>query len=277
MSKTIDLKEKFFFAEGDSAYYDDTIELATPCYQFMHDTMINILRHHFQLHFGDSSKEIKGIMLDIGAGTGMESISAMDAFPNMYALAIDLCAPMKNLFEQNYLAKFGNNSEKRFRYIVDDILSIDKEDKRLQSYFQSLNQAACKAVISAHCIHHFSLEEKNTTYQKMYDLLEPGGILINIDVFTYESERIKQDAHNVDINYIKNEFDNPRCADGNKIPKISKEQRELLKNKWIEHMETAHCLETVEQRIDLLRKMGFTEVECIFRYWQQCVLRATKP
>ncbi|GHT78636.1 SAM-dependent methyltransferase [Bacteroidia bacterium] len=271
--KNIDVKEKFFFADGDSAYYDDTIELTVPYYRLIHKTMIDILHHHFKAQYGGEYKTIKGIILDVGAGTGTESISAMNEFPNMHTLAVDLCEPMKALYEQNYQKQFGDNEEKQFKYIVEDIMVVSNNDEGIQSYYKSVGQKACKVAMSAYCIHHFTFEEKKAIYQKMFDMLEPGGVLINMDLFTYESDVIRLDAHRFDIDFIIDEFDNPNFENSRKIPQ---EQREILKHKWVNHMETAHFLEPVEQHLRLLREIGFEDVECVLKYWQQGVIRATK-
>jgi len=271
------IAEKFFFASDDSKYYDDTIELTVPRYRLIHRTMIDLLNCYFKVQLNNKYRDAKGIILDVGAGSGNESIRIMKQFSKMNTLAIDLCEPMKNLYERNYndrINRSGNKEEKRFQYVVEDIRRINKDDERIDAYYKSLNQSACKVAISAYCIHHYSLEEKNAIYQKMYDLLEPGGILIIMDLFTYGSEQISQDAHSFDIEFIKREFDNPSFKKSELIPK---EQRERLKHKWVNHMETAHCLEPVEQRIEILKEMRFENVECVLKYWQQGVIRATKP
>lgn len=270
------LHEKFFFAEDDAEYYDDTIELTVPYYQVVHKTMIDILNYHFGVEFGKKFKNVKGIILDVGAGTGKESISVLNNFPNLHTLAVDLCEPMMEIYEKNYKAKFGVKARKRYKYFVEDIRTISETDPEVNKYFKSKKQNGCKAAISAYCIHHFPMSEKKEIYQKMFDFLEFGGILINMDLFNYESNTVKLQAHYMDIEYIKKEFDNPSLQ-FKKSRKISAKKRRDLKNKWVQHMNNDNILDSVESQIQLLKEIGFEDVECVFRYWQQGVIRAKKP
>src|ERR1700759_1657513 len=110
----------------------------------------------------------------------------------------------------------------------------------------------------------------------MYDFLEPGGILINMDLFNYGSEEVKKQAHLFDIEYIKREFDHPSPAfkESRKLPV---RVRKALKEKWVKHMEENNILDTMESQMEMLREIGFRDVECVLRYWQQGVLYAQKP
>lgn len=270
------LHEKFFFAADDAEYYDNTIELTVPYYQVVHKTMIDILNYHFGVEFGKKYRSVKGIILDVGAGTGKESISVLNNFPNLHTLAVDLCEPMMDIYEQNYKAKFGVKGRKRYRYFVEDIMTISETDEEVKNYFESKKQNGCKAAISAYCIHHFPLAEKKEIYQKMFDFLEPGGILINMDLFNYESSTVKLQAHYMDIEYIKKEFDNP-SPQFKKSRKIPAKKRAELRDKWVHHMNNDNILDSVESQIQLLKEIGFEDVECVFKYWQQGVIRAKRP
>ena len=267
------IKEEFFYAHDDSEFYDDTIELTVPNFHLVYKTISDILNFHFQYQYGDAYKEITGIILDVGAGTGTESISAMKELPNMHTLAIDICEPMKNLYVKNYTRAFAGKKEKRFEYIVEDFRTISGDDERINFYYKSLSQKACKAAISAYCFHHFTYEEKKLAYQKVFDMLEPGGIFVNLDVFTFNSPSVKKDAHLFDIDFIKRGFDNPNFEISKKV---SREQCEILKDKWVNHL-NMHHLDSAEQDTEILKEIGFEDVECVLRYWHQGIVRAIKP
>lgn len=270
------LQERFFFASDDAEYYDDTIQLTVPYYALIHQIMNDILNYHFGVIFGKKFKNIKGIVLDVGAGTGKESISVLNNFPNLNVLAIDLCPPMEHIFERSYRVKFGSRAKKRYKYVIDDITTISENDEAITKYYSEKKQSGCKAAISAYCIHHFPLKEKKDVYKKMFDFLEPGGILINMDLFNYESVSVKRQAHLADINYIKREFENPspQFKSSRKIPL---KKRRALKEKWLKHMQEDNILDSVESQVKILKDIGFIDVECVFKYWQQGVLIAKKP
>ncbi len=270
------LHEKFFFAGDDATYYDDTIELTVPYYALIHKTMIDCLNYHFGVSFGKQYKKMKGIVLDVGAGTGKESISVLNNFPNLNVLAIDLCPPMQDIFENNYRKIFGKGVRKRYKYVIDDITTISSNDEIVLKYYSEKKLNGCKAAISAYCIHHFPLNEKKEVYQKMFDFLEPGGILINMDLFNYGSELVKTQAHLFDIDYIKNQFEKPN-AQFKQSRKIPLKIRKILKDKWVHHMNNDNILDTIESQLEMLNGIGFKDVECIFKYWQQGIIIAKKP
>lgn len=97
-----------------------------------------------------------------------------------------------------------------------------------------------------------------------------------MDLFNYESDSVKTQAHISDIEYIKREFDNPSPQFKNS-KKIPLKKRQVLKEKWIKHMHEDNILDSVESQIKILKEIGFTDVECVFKYWQQGVLFAKKP
>lgn len=85
------------------------------------------------------------------------------------------------------------------------------------------------AVISTSALHHFKIEEKEKLYQKVYDCLKENGQLINCDKIAQtqeiESEQLYELEHNIE-NY--------------------------------KHIDTPL---TVEHEIEILKKVGFHEIE----------------
>src|SRR6267154_5603542 len=109
----------------------------------------------------------------------------------------------------------------------------------------------------------------------MYEFLDPGGILINIDLFNYKDKLISKYAHDFDIDYIRKQFDNPdpEFIEG---ARLTQELRVDLKRKWVDHMNKDNLLDPVETHLEILRGLGFSAVECVFRCFQQGVIVAIK-
>jgi ubiquinone/menaquinone biosynthesis C-methylase UbiE len=265
-------ERKFFFALNESELYDATIQLTVPLYDLIHKTLIDILNHHFNYTFGLEKNMMKGVFLDVGAGTGKESLSVLKEFPHLKVVAVDLAAPMKNEFTENYLKTFGSENE-RFTFIVSDILDLDF-DKNSNELIK-FNGEKRVGAFSAYCLHHLTLEKKQEAYQKMYDFLEPGGILVNIDLFNYQSTSLSQFAHQFDIEFIDKQFENPNeeFVESRKLPL---NLRRELKEKWIEHMNKDNILDPVEFHLEILKEIGFKNVECPFRYFQQGIIIGVK-
>ena len=97
----IEKRRKFFFAELESDVYDVSIGMTTPLYNLMHETLLRLATKH--LYKYDQNQEL--IMLDIGSGTGEESVALMKKFPTMKVVAVDLCAPMHDQFRSNFTFK----------------------------------------------------------------------------------------------------------------------------------------------------------------------------
>ena len=272
--KNREIDEKFFFAMEDVEYYDDTIGMTVPHYSLIIQTLIDIIKYHYITV--KKSDRVNGIILDVGAGTGKESLSVLKNFDYLKVLAVDLCAPMKHVFDDNYKLLFGDKLEKRYRYIVSDINEISVSDDSVITYLLENNRKGCSVVMSAYCIHHFTLKQKEEVYKKMFEFLEPGGILINMDLFNYESMGVRNYAHQFDLRYIKDQFESPTGENkvGEHIP-ISIRKR--LRDKWVSHMQNDNVLDSVESQLQILKNIGYNSVECIFKYWQQGIIIAKKP
>ncbi len=267
------LQEKYFYALNEAELYDATIKLTVPYYDLLHETILDVLNYHFEIKSIRDKNKIKGLFLDVGAGTGKESLLVLNSFSRLNCLAVDLAPEMKEAFNFNSNKVLGKKGSERVSYIVEDFFNVNlRKVENLNSNFKNLNHIAA---ISAYCIHHFTLAEKKVLYKKMYDFLDTGGILINVDLFNYNSKRLSQFAHNFDIEFIKREFDNPspEFIESQNLPK---ETRKKLKKQWVLHMENDNKLHTIDEQIKILKEIGFREAECVFRYIQQGILVAVK-
>jgi tRNA (cmo5U34)-methyltransferase len=258
-SADTDRLRKFFYAEAEAGMYDDSIELTVPMYKLIHDTIIKLLDYHF------NDLEIRGHILDIGIGTGAESLSILRHFNNLNIVGIDLCQPMSVQFGKKYEQEFGSNTPKRYEYKIGDFLTENIAIKA--NYFAG--------VISAYCIHHFSKEDKFVAYQKIYETMSEGAIFVNADLFNYEDATVSKFAHDHDIEYISSQFDNP-SIEFEKSRLIPFEDRMVLKEKWIHHMNHDNILNSVECQLEMLKKIGFKKYGCVFRFWQQGIIYGIK-
>ena len=234
----------------DGEKYDETIQQVTPGYDLIYIALIEVMKSHFR-------PDIKGYIFDVGAGTGAESIRIMKEFDNLETIAIDYSGEMQKSFESN----IDQSMRSKCQYFIQDILNIPTDAEIMNYCYKKNNSSGVKVALSSYTIHHFCIDDKKKTYEMMYDFLEPGGLLINIDLFTYKSNPVKNSAHKFDIDYING-------------AKIDTEE----KDKWVKHYESdENVLDTVELQIEMLRKIGFRDVECVFRYWQQGIIIARKP
>ncbi|MAM30285.1 MAG: hypothetical protein CMC13_14805 [Flavobacteriaceae bacterium] len=243
--------EKYFYATKKAEFYDLTIESVIPNYNLMLQVVHNFIRSQYDLN-----EEIK--ILDIGAGTGNDSLPILESLKNSTLDACDLSQEMCKVFENN--AEKRNITFDRFTFQVENYLDVEYKKK----YFD--------IAISAYCIHHYELKDKLKFFKKVFSELKAGGVFILVDLSNYESESISQYCHESDIAYIDTSFDKL-------VEKENSEVRmHLLSSKegWIYHMDNDNILDTTEIQIHSLKKVGFVSVECIFKYLQHSIVIAKK-
>jgi tRNA (cmo5U34)-methyltransferase len=102
-------------------------------------------------------------------------------------------------------------------------------------------------VISSLAIHHLKLECKKALYSEIYSIIRSGGIFCNLDHFASRSRRLSQHFR--------------RALGGQRAPNRNHEAR----------------LNTVESEISLLKKRGFVDVDCYWKWLQFALLISFKP
>ena len=92
-------RKAFFFAEAAAGMYDLTIGMVVPYYAIMHDFILTLLRTK-RLSAGD-------VILDVGSGTGTDSLSILTTFPKVHVVSMDLCEPIQRVHYRK-LSKLDN-------------------------------------------------------------------------------------------------------------------------------------------------------------------------
>jgi SAM-dependent methyltransferase len=104
-------------------------------------------------------------VVDLGSGPGAYLIPFLRAFPNARATWVDVSGAMRELAETE-LALWRD----RVTYLVGDV-------ERLAE----LEIAPAQVVISSRALHHFSPDSLQVVYSAVFDLVTPGGFVMNLD------------------------------------------------------------------------------------------------
>ena len=172
---------------------------------FFNEKSENYDERHIELGLMDYKTKITEVLndntsyiLDLGVGTGLELIPFFERFPNAKVMAIDITENMLDILKTR---EFSNNIE----MICEDFFKVD------------FGQEKFDAVISSATLHHFSKEEKEILYKKIYDSLKDGGQFINSDKFAKDEEEEKRFMQE----YVQNtdsekHIDTPLCLDNEK-------------------------------------------------------------
>ena len=210
--------------------YDEQRRFFIPCFDDYYITSISFL--------SNCRNDFKSI-LDLGAGTGLLTKYLIERFPSALYTLVDISEQMMDIAK----SRFKNN--KNIEYIISD-------------YSKIIPQKKFALIASALSIHHLENELKINLYSMIYDNLENGGYLINLDQFNSNSEIINNNYIKWWYKYIK---DN----------KISEKDRES----WIKRREL-DIENTVDDTKSILIRAGFKNVDCIYSYMNFGVILAIK-
>lgn len=177
-------------------------------------------------------------ILELGAGTGLLSKKIYHYYPNAKYTLVDISEEMLEI------AKSRFKSLDNFEFVVGDY-SVNLPNKKYD------------LIVSALSIHH--LENKTKLYKDIYKKLKTNGSYLNIDQYDSESKKVSKKYNELWINSIME-----------KIGKNEKEYKGWQERRMLDK-ET-----TVEKEIKKLKKVGFKEVECLYKYWKFAVVTGRK-
>ncbi len=154
----MNIQEAFNAAAVD---YDNLRRILIPCFDDFYKTAVEIISGDVYDGLRLRTAPIK--VLDLGAGTGLYSGMVQSVFPNAEFTLLDLAPEMLEKAKFRF-RKMGKSP----KILIGDYVETELGD----SY---------DLIISALSIHHLSDVDKELLYQRIYDVLNPGGIFVNAD------------------------------------------------------------------------------------------------
>ncbi|MBC1219897.1 class I SAM-dependent methyltransferase [Nostoc sp. UCD121] len=225
----MNIQEAFNAAAGD---YDSLRRILIPCFDDFYKTAVEIIPN-------DSTAPIK--VLDLGAGTGLYSGMVQSVFPNAEFTLLDLAPEMLEKAKLRF-SKMGKSP----KILIGDYIETDLGD----SY---------DLIISALSIHHLSDFDKELLYQRIYDVLNPGGIFVNADQVLGKTPDLEElyRQHWLDSIHAKG---------------ISEEDFKAAQ-KRMEYDRMA----TLEIQLHWLEAAGFQNVDCWYKNFSFAVFGGYRP
>jgi tRNA (cmo5U34)-methyltransferase len=212
--------------------YDDWIQKALPGYREIFKVANEIIPF-------DPKAAID--VLDLGAGTGLFAWHVLDKYPQASFTLVDLGEKMLQAAQERFAS-----AAKSVQVRVEDYRHIQGED----SY---------DLVISSMSIHHLADQDKQALFRKIFSLLHPDGLFINVDQIRGETQTLK----------------------------------DLYRQRWLAHVRQAGASEaqiqaSIERRntydqdalqsdqIRWLKEAGFASADCVYKHYFVGVFLAMK-
>jgi|SRR6185437_11741327 len=171
-------------------------------------------------------------LLDIGCGGGNYSLMMLTKIPNLNCTLVDLSLPMlEKAFE-----RVSQKTNNRVTILQGDIREV------------GLNENHYDIILAGAVLHH--LRDDNdweTTFDKLFKLLRPGGCLMISDLITQDTE-------------LLNDYTWERYGDY--LEGLSgKEYRQ----KVLDYVAKEDSPRSMNYQLDLMKKVGFSKVEILHK------------
>jgi tRNA (cmo5U34)-methyltransferase len=194
--------------------------------------------------------------IDLGCGDGILAAALLDKYPECRGVLADFSEPM---LEQARVQLKEYESQLEF-------VNLDYADPAWVNMMQA--NGPFDAIVSRYSIHHQPDERKQIIYQEIFDLLAPGGWLINIE-------------HILPSASLATDLLNNHIIDGRYAIEVvnggSKSRQEIADIFLKRPDREANLLAPVETQCDWLRQIGFEQVDCYFRIYELAVFAGRRP
>jgi tRNA (cmo5U34)-methyltransferase len=192
--------------------------------------------------------------LDVGAGDGAFSELVLDAHPGAEAVLADFSEPMLERAGER-LARFPG----RWR-----LARCDLSDS---AWPGRLPAGRYDAAVSAFAIHHFPPELKRRLFAELLELLEPGGVFVNMDRTLIDGPLAGTFDEQTLANLVQAERDRGGGRSAEQV------ERDLAAHDDGDEDRP----DTAEDQVRWLADAGFERAEIHFKWAEAAVFGAVKP
>jgi cyclopropane fatty-acyl-phospholipid synthase-like methyltransferase len=202
-----------------------------------------------------------GVIVDLGGGSGRLVERALERWPDVRAVIVDQSQAFLDLAMQR-LRRFAGR--------------VTLHCRRLQEDWTSVVTEPAAAVVSMSAIHHLDADEKRTCYRRCFEVLRPGGVLLNGDEVRAESDAEyrrhveRWAAHMQQL--IDTQAVTPAMADA-----LKGWQERNVARFGEPRASGDDCHETAAAQLGYFESAGFSETGVIWERELWSVLRGRKP
>jgi tRNA (cmo5U34)-methyltransferase len=194
--------------------------------------------------------------LDLGCGDGVLGQAVLAHYPDAHGVLLDFSEPMIEAAQHQLATQKAN-------------LAFLVQDYGLQRWLESVKPyAPFDAIVSGFSIHHQPNERKRELYQEIFDLLQPGGVFLNLEHVAPPSDWVE---HIFDEIFV----DATLAYNQSRGVKITREQTAYEYHNR-PHKE-ANILAPMELQCDWLREIGFEHVDCYLKIFELALFGGVRP
>ncbi|NPV93457.1 MAG: class I SAM-dependent methyltransferase [Firmicutes bacterium] len=193
-------------------------------------------------------------ILDVGCGDGVLAAAVLENYPGSRAVLLDISEPM-----------IGAARERLSIYNNMDYIVCDYGDKDWVSRVE--HGAPFDVIVSGFSIHHQPDARKYELYEEFFNLLDAGGLFINIEQVSSPTRWIGSIFDDLFIDSLYRMY----LKRGDKIA------REQVADEWFNRPDIeANIPAPVEKQCEWLRRIGYQDVDCYFKLFELAVFGGRK-
>jgi SAM-dependent methyltransferase len=194
--------------------------------------------------------------LDLGCGDGILAGVILDRYPNAAGTLLDFAQPMLDAARQ----KLAN---------VSAGLHFVQADYATPAWLETVqNRAPFDLIVSGYSIHHQPDSRKQDLYAEIFNLLQPGGMFINVEHVASPSAWTEELWNTLFIDALWQMY----------YDQGQPKSREQIRSDFLNSEESAANIVTLtETQCDWLRGIGFVHVDCYFKIFELAVFGGVRP
>jgi tRNA (cmo5U34)-methyltransferase len=194
--------------------------------------------------------------MDLGCGDGILAAVILENYRDATAILADHSAPMLEAACEKLQSLLGS-------------IHLCKVDYSSPEWTKSVDQySPLDLVVSGFSIHHQPDGRKRQIYAEIFDMLASGGMFINIEHVASPTERIAEVWDSIRVDSLYNLA----------VQRGLKKGRALIEKEYFGRPERqANRFTLVDTQCKWLREIGYTDVDCFFKYFEMAIFGGLRP
>ncbi len=194
--------------------------------------------------------------LDIGCGDGILAATILSEYPVARGVLVDFSTPMIQAALRNLKA-------------YSHVLHFTTVDYSEPAWFDAISaRGPFDVIVSGYSIHHQPDAKKQQIYVDVFDLLEPGGVFVNMEHVASPTPWIEA---------IHDEMFIDSLWAGQVGSENAKSRDQVAADYHSREDKAANRLTPVDQQCRWLRQIGFQDVDCYFKAFELAVFGGRRP